>query len=140
MQLLGDIECAEGKHGFPGAHVQGVLIPTEQQGRVVEDVGLVEPLQRHLWGRRGGGVLRPTLRTCSPLSARPCPQGRGINALSRATKRMGPEPLWPDFLSCSPECSVTSQQCDLVTLQDTTGHTPRAAERGTSYQAPVHAW
>lgn len=55
MLLLGDIVCVQGKHGFPGAHVQGVLVLTQQQGRVVEDARLVKLHQLHLWGGRGRG-------------------------------------------------------------------------------------
>lgn len=56
--LPGDVKCAHSKHSFPGAHVQGVLVLAQQQGRVVEDARLVKLHQWHLWGERGGGRIR----------------------------------------------------------------------------------
>lgn len=51
--LLGDVESIQCEDGFPGTHVQGVLVLTQQQGRVVEDARLIKLHQTYLCGRQG---------------------------------------------------------------------------------------
>lgn len=81
MLLLGDIVRTQGKHGFPGPHVQGGLVLAEQQHRVVEDARLAKLLQLHLWGgKRASDAPSPdTARVPSRLDAGapPCRRGCG---------------------------------------------------------------
>lgn len=52
---LGDVVSVCCKHSFPGTHKQGVLVLTQQQGRVVEDAWLVK---LHQLGPSGEGRAR----------------------------------------------------------------------------------